>query len=244
MPPKNVETTDDKLNKLAGMMEKLQKSHDSTEALLLDSLKRVDVLEEKSSNHQNKLTAHDQEIFALKNQVNSINIASRSSSVRLMGFPVADDESKLTDGGKAFSNRIYEKVIKPVLNAAKSKGEIASIPTSLGIFESAYRVSRATPGGRPPPIVVTFSSKPIRLAVLRNKKGNIPIYTTSDGTSYKPFIVEDLTAPTYRMLKELQEDDRVFKVWSLEGRLRYTLKNSPTEVHQVKSVFHSIESFI
>jgi hypothetical protein len=56
-------------------------------------------------------------------------------------------------------------------------------------------------------------------------------------------VVEDLTPANYKMLKLLQSREEVSRVWSIEGRLRFTLKNNE-KVFKVKSVFDSVESII
>ena len=46
------------------------------------------------------------------------------------------------------------------------------------------------------------------------------------------------------MLKLLNADERVFRVWSIEGRLRYTLRSVTNTVINVKSVFDPAEKNI
>ena len=239
MPPKASGTSDEKLNQLIAMMQTLQSSHDDTKQLLTDSLKRVTVLEEKVSSLELALASQSKEILSLKIQANNREVASRSSSVRLVGLPVEDDETRSVDGGKSFANRIFETVIKPVLVVAKAKGEISQIPSASNVFESVYRAGKATQGARPPSIIINFMSKQIRLAVLRHKKGNIPSY----GETH-PFIGEDLTAPTHKLLKKLKEDERVFRVWSIERRLRYPLRDDTSTVLSVKSVFDPVSAIL
>ena len=239
MPPKG--TSDDKLNQVISMLQTLQTSHDDMKQLLEDSLARVVVLEEKVVTLGSRLDRQEKEILDLKNLVNNREIASRSSAVRLVGLPVEDDESRAVDGGRAFLNRVFERIVKPVLEAAKAKGDIPQVPTPANTIESVYRVGRPIACARPPSIIINFVNKQLRLAVLRHKKGNIPSYGSDQ---IRPFIGEDLTAPTSRMMKLLNADERVFRVWSIEGRLRFTLRSDNTTVHTVKSVFDPLNSII
>ena len=57
-------------------------------------------------------------------------------------------------------------------------------------------------------------------------------------------MVEDLTPANHTMLKDLQNDDRVSKVWSVDGRIRFVLSGDDQSVKKVKSVFDSPESAI
>jgi hypothetical protein len=56
-------------------------------------------------------------------------------------------------------------------------------------------------------------------------------------------MVEDLTQANYKMLKQLQEREEVSRVWTIEGRLRFVLKNNE-KIFKVKSVFDPVDSII
>jgi hypothetical protein len=45
-------------------------------------------------------------------------------------------------------------------------------------------------------------------------------------------------------LKDLQNDERVEKVWSVDGRIRFVLSGEDQSVKRVKSIFDSIENII
>ena len=57
-------------------------------------------------------------------------------------------------------------------------------------------------------------------------------------------MVEDLTSPTYSLLKELQDHSGVAKAWTIEGRIRFTRVDKPNEIIKIKSVFTHIEKII
>ncbi len=114
----------------------------------------------------------------LKNYVNFNNQLLRGSSIRLLGFPMADEEVGATDGGKALAGRIYDKIIKPILVAAKTKG---AIPNCGNTIDKCNRAGRASSDkSKPPPVVIKLCSKQIRLAILRNKKASVPAPSTAD----------------------------------------------------------------
>jgi hypothetical protein len=100
---------------------------------------------------------------------------------------------------------------------------------------------------KPPPIVITFSSSQTRLAVLRHKRNNLPAPSDDEKRAgIKSYVLaEDLTSPTFRMLKLLHSDERINKAWSTEGRLYFILRNDTNNtIHRVKSVFLPIEKII
>jgi hypothetical protein len=58
-------------------------------------------------------------------------------------------------------------------------------------------------------------------------------------------IVEDLTRDALKLLKALADDERISKVWSIEGSIRFIRSNDKTNtVIRIKSVYDSVESII
>jgi hypothetical protein len=236
---------DAKIDELMSLVRGQSKALEETKAMLAESLGRVSKLEEQVSSLQLRVDSQDKEILHLKDSANFISQQSKASSIRLLGFPVTEDEKASTDGGRSLSTRIYDKVLKPVLAVAKAKGDLSSVPTLTNTISNIYRAGRIS-GPRPPPIVITFSNSQTRLAVLRHKKNNVPPPSDDEKRNgIKSYLlVEDLTSPTFRMLKTLQADERVCKAWSADGRLKFTLHSDPNTIHRVKSVFLPIEKII
>jgi hypothetical protein len=172
----------------------------------------VTKLEEQVTSQQNQIDTQSKEILQLKDSVNFRNQQSRANSIRLLGFPVTDDEKVSTDGTKYLSIRVYDKILKPVLTSAKAKGDLSTVPTMPNTIASIYRAGKLN-SPKPPLIVITFSSSQTRLAVLRHKRNNLP--TPSDdekrGGIKSYILAEDLTSPTFRMLKLLHTSERINK---------------------------------
>jgi hypothetical protein len=227
-------------------------------SLLLKQTKQLTLYEEKitSLEKENKslrssVNVLSKEVHNLKTSANHREQQTRGCSVRLLGLSMAEDEQGSTDGGKALATRIYEKILKPILIAAttatasRTKG---AVPGCASIIEDCYRVGR--PGAdrsKPPPVVIRFCSKQIRLTILRFKKAAMPAPPAADiAAGIKRYIVvEDLTRDSHRMLKSLGEDARVDKVWTIDGTIRFTLANDATHsVKRVKSVYDSIDAVI
>jgi hypothetical protein len=96
------------------------------------------------------------------------------------------------------------------------------------------------------PLIMKFINKNTRLAVLRNKRTNTPAPADSERSEFaKRFsIVEDLTTPSYKLLRMLQDYERVSKVWTVEGRFRLVLTANPNNIIKLKSVFEPIEKIL
>jgi hypothetical protein len=206
--------------------------------MLADSQAKVSKLE-------TKVATLEKEVKRLKETSNDREQAAKSRTVRLFGYATSDEETRTTDSGKSFNNKLYDCIIKPCLNAAKTNGDIQSTPQFSTAVEKIYRAGKSANPGRPAPIIITFTSETYRLAVLRNKKSALPAPSTSerDAGIRRYLVVEDLTPANYTMLKSLQQREEVDKAWTIEGKIPYTMRGNST-VRKVKSVFDSVENIL
>jgi hypothetical protein len=95
----------------------------------------------------------------------------------------------------------------------------------------------------PPPIIITLISSNVKIAILTNKKGNIPL--PPPGGSKRISLNEDLTADTFSLLKSLREDKRVDRAWSVDGNIKYIRANdSDNIIHRVKSVYDPLDKIL
>jgi hypothetical protein len=133
---------------------------------------KINALETENKKLNSNINTLNREVYSLKNSMNSREQQMRGCSVRLFGLPMSEEETGATDGGKALAARIYDKILKPILVAAKSKGPV---PGCASVVEECYRAGRPGPDkGKPPPVVIKFTSRLIRLTILRTKKAGMP----------------------------------------------------------------------
>lgn len=233
-------TVDQKLDTLMASMATLLKGQET----ITHILNKVNAIEAKVDTHDSDIALLKKEIRILKDFSNNQDLESRSTAVRIFNFPQPEGETNL-------SNKIYDRIIKPVLLAAKEGGEISSVPTVHNCIECAFRVGRPTfhQDGKPkspPPVLVRFVNKRLRLAVLLYKKNNIP--STNDAEKAagcrRFVIVEDLSSSTFKKMKELGADERVDRTWTSGGQIRFVLKGEDKAVRLVKSPFDSIDHII
>jgi hypothetical protein len=121
-----------------------------TKTRLAESLGRVSKLEEQVTSQQKQIDVQNKEILQLQDSVNFLNQQTRATSIRLLGFPVTDDEKMTTDGTKSLSTRVYEKILKPVLTIAKAKGDLSTVPTMPNTIANIYRAGKLN-SPKPPP---------------------------------------------------------------------------------------------
>jgi hypothetical protein len=202
-----------------------------------------------------KMSAMQEEISSIKNTANARDQQQRMKSIKLAGLPISDDETNAQDTEKYLGKRVYDKILVPILTAARENDEIETIPTLAKTIEEIRRVKAWSPPpsnvpglstkktSTPPVIIIKLCSPQIRLAILRFKKDNTPAPSSADRTAGCKgfFISEDITPPTAKLLKDLNADERVDRAWTVEGRIRFTrVGDKERRVFKVKSVYDPI----
>ena len=85
----------------------------------------------------------------------------------------------------------------------------------------------------------------MKTASFRAKKEALPFPTEEEKTAgLKRFMLaEDLTPASFNFLRELREDSRVERAWTVDGRIRYTrVGDKDSYVHKITSIFDPIDS--
>ena len=179
------------------------------------------------------------ELRAVKNTLNYREQQLRGNTVRLFNFPHSQDDAA------GLQARVYDRIVRPLLSAAKAAGDLASVPQAHNAFEACYRAfSQEEPseGSPPAPVVIRFVSKALKIAVLKNRRQHLP--EPSEGerrAGVKRFVlVEDLTPPAHKLLKVMQADSRTDKVWSVNGQICFSVPNKKG-FKKVRSVFDSLD---
>ena len=210
-----------------------------------DTNAKFAALETKVTILESEVTTLKKELRTVKESINRSELASRNLSVRILGLPVTEDETSAS-----IRKLAYDKIFKPILTAAKDKNRISSIPQLNTIIEDAYRLANAAKDAQgrtlPAPIIIKLKDKATRTIIFQNKKDNIPSPSAAEAAAgVKQYIlVEDLTLPTLKKLKELREDDRVSRAWTTEGAIRYILVATPEVVRKCPGAFAPLSEFI
>jgi hypothetical protein len=207
-----------------------------------------------------RLDALQQELVSVKISANNRDQLLRMKSIKLSGLPVSKEEKNSSDPEKFLAKRVYDKILLPILSAAKEDGALDTVPTLAKTIDEIRRInlwtlssaSSSVPGlttkeKAPPLVIITLCTHPIRLAILRYKKENIPSPSSVDrslGTKGF-FISEDVTPPTAKLLRDLVSDERVDRAWTVEGRIRYIRAGDKNRrIYKVKSVFDPVSSIL
>ncbi len=161
----DVLTDSQKLDFLVNAVASLPKIEASLSAMVA----RVSTLEATVASLQKDVASLRSEVHDLKNRDNIREQERRHLSLRLMNFPGSDSETGL---GK----KVYDKLLKPILTTANSKGELPTTPQLGTVVVEIHRAGKfaAGAGKPPPPIIIRLASEAVRIAILKNKKSSTP----------------------------------------------------------------------
>lgn len=148
----------------------------------------------------------NKQVYDLQNTVNLREQQLRAKTVRITGFPYTEEEKASTDP-KYLTKKIHEKLLSPIYNFAKSSGQIERAPTNTTAIESCFRVrasSALTGTARPPPIILKFTTEPMKPHIMKNKRLHMPMPSKEEkDIGIQRFtIVDDLTPPAYKKLRD------------------------------------------
>ena len=205
--------------------------------------KRLENLEEL----QRGLKSVTIEVDNIRMKQNDIEQESKACLIRINGLSVVEADIKELGYEKAIMKKAYDKVIKPILTAAKNSGDIDSVPVLLNVLEQGMMVGKGVKDkqGRmlPPTICVRFINRYTRNTVVRLKKDHMPSPTAAEKAAgvQKYSITEDLTVVTAKKLKEIRDSGEVDKAWTIDGRIRYIRSGDPNVVCKLPSSFTPLE---
>ena len=240
-------SSDEKLDLILEQLKALGPMQD----LLLDLKQSVSVVREEVKAVQHELGAHEDRLSALERDMKSQKDLSnqqqqqlRSLTVRLLNLPVIPGEKD--DNNAGLKARVYERVLKPLLVAAKASKTLSTLPQLSSVLEACFRPfnTTAAASGPPPPIIIKLTSRAIKLALMKHRK-ELPKPTaeeTSAGIT-KFVLVEDLTPDTHKAFVAVSKSSKTGKVWTQDGVIRY-VRTGQTTVQSVKSVYDPIEKIL
>ena len=227
---------------------------DSRLEFICGKLEQMNVLDAKLTNLQQENTALRQEvsslrveiekkddhITALTDQVNRLDQAARSTSVRIFGLDVTTTTSS-TDLRAA----VYTNIIQPILETAKESGDIPSsaLPHPHLLIDNVFVLP--TKKNTPPPVILKLSSQYLRNLIFAHKKTALPklLDLATNKQRNKFSIYEDLSPGNYAVFRSFADDQRVRSVWSYGGQVRFKVHDSE-QFFKVRSINDTFDSLV
>jgi hypothetical protein len=209
---------------------------------------KVEAIEQKLAaveQLQKNVNVISSEVSQMREKVNRIEQASRACVVRVAGLAVSDSDMQQHGFEKAIIKRVYDRIVKLILSVAKNNGVIDSVPTMLNVIKQGYVVSKESKdklGRQQPPILaVRFTNRFLRNTVMRLRREHMPAPSDAERAAgvTRYYVNEDLTSDTAQV-KELRSSDLVERVWTIDGRIRFT-KPGDTTIIKLGSPFMSLE---
>jgi hypothetical protein len=187
------------------------------------------------------------EVSYIKETLNRVDQDSKACIIRVSGLSISDTEMNQHGFEKAIIKKVYDRVVKPILSVAKNNGDIDSVPNMLNVLEQGYIANR---GGKdkqgrplPPVLAVRFTNRFLRNTVMRLRRDNMPSPSDAERAAgiSRYYINEDLTPETAKKVKELRNCEQVERVWTIDGRIRFTKVGDSNSIIKLSSPFISVE---
>jgi vacuolar-type H+-ATPase subunit I/STV1 len=196
---------------------------------------------------QTKVNSLEKDVNNIKTIVNNVDQDARACVIRVSGLSVSDADMEQHGYEKAIIKRVYDRIVKPILNVAKNNSIIDSVPTMLNVIEQGYIASKSVidKQGRtlPPVLAVRFTNRFLRNTVLRLRRENMPSPSDAEKAAgvTRYYINEDLTSDVARKAKELRGSSLVERVWTVDGKIRFVLISDKNTVIRLSSPYISLE---
>jgi hypothetical protein len=217
-------------NKLTSLMEEVRN--------LNSALSQV-----KNENKQLKETVQQQseEIADLRNEINARELHARSWSIRVVNLPIPSGQET---NNRVVMDTVYKELVAPILEGARAKGDITTIPPCDNILEIAHIL----PGkAAKRPVIVRFHSRYWRSLLFKHRREFAPREdsTTTSGRPPRmryPFF-EDLTRASFKQLKTIQADERVVSAWTVSGVIRFKVDGDDS-INKVSTIYDTVDDII
>jgi len=220
-----------KLEMLCGLLPKVEEIDPKIQSLMTENAAlRQDVI------------ARDAKIDQLTNQVNKLDQAARSTSLRILGLPIF-----AATPPSAIPEIVFREIIRPCLESAISKGEISdqlsAFPPYL-IIANVFSLP-AKKDNPSCPVILKLSSEFVRNIIFRHKKDALPKITdlNSHRVRNKFSVFEDLSPSNHTIFRLFAEDPRVKSAWTYSGQVRFKTHESET-IYKVKSAADTFDSIV
>ncbi len=241
-----LDSLEDKIDNISTKLNTLTAEVDSLKTKVNSNTTDITDMKEELTKVQTEMNLYKQEVWKLKSTNNAREQRLRASTVRIFNIPVNAGES--LENFKPLSTKVYDRILRPALVAAKTAGDIGTVPQIQTAVEACFRAFTQTDPAAstltPPPVIVRLSTTTLKWAVMKHRR-NIPPPPDSekDAGIRRYVLVEDLTPDAHKLLKQLQADSRTDKVWSVNGQIFFS-RPGVSGATKVKSVFSTLETIL
>jgi hypothetical protein len=228
---------------LESIVEQLQKANqrlddqeehfNKLEAMLNANMQENKVLKEQLLNKDN-------DIKLLKTKINDVEMHQRSYNIRVFNMELDGD----VNNTRNVKQQVYDKLLRPVLDGAVSKGRMTSVPSADQLLEMAHIL----PGkeGKTKPIICRFYDRYYRTTFLQLRKEFAPKSTTSPANRNAAYLYpayEDMSSDMFKKMREISSNAAVKSCWAAGGILRFKLEDNDA-IFRVHCIYDTVEKIV
>ena len=229
---------------MTGSLSKMSEAMETMRTQLAMRDKQVELLTKESKLQR-------EEINDLKFQLNVMQQGERSCNLRVLGLNIPTEDITALGQSRATMKKVYDRLLKPILTAAKAKNAIDTIPKFDNVLASAHLAGKPTRDAQgrtmPAPIIIKFFSPELRTVILKHKKASLPAPLDSERAAgvRKFLLAEDLTKANLDVFKRLIAHKRIGTVWTIGGCARFVLAEDENKhVYRASSPYLSVDEIL
>lgn len=209
-------------------------------------------LREEVNRKEKQLDDMQSTVNGLETRLNNLEQHHRGWSARVMNIPVSEEEEK---NPTAMIHKVFHLALRPILEGAVQIGKLQSLPAAEQVLEVAH----VLPGkpGAVKPIIMRFFSRNIRNLIFQLKRDFASREEPSQGAvtrrsganadgryegkgRFRYPLYDDLTKANLSKMKAIAADSRVQSCWTVNGQIRFRLKDSDA-VRKVVSILDPLD---
>jgi hypothetical protein len=228
---------------LENILEQLQKANqrldDQEERFTkLEAMLNANMLENTVLKEQ--LLNKDNDIKLLKSKINDVEMHQRSYNIRVFNMELDGN----TNNTRNVKQQVYDKLLRPVLDGAVTKGRLDSVPPADQLLETAHIL----PGkeGKTKPIICRFYDRFYRTTFLQLRREFAPkstSTTTNRNAAYLYPTYEDMSSDMFKKMREINNNAAVKSCWAAGGILRFKLEDSDN-IYRVHCIYDPVEKIV
>jgi len=204
-------------------------------------------------------------VNSLEIRLNNLEQHHRGWGARVLNIPTTEAEEA---DPEAMISKVYTLALRPLLEGAVKTGRLKELPSAEQVLEVAH-VLPGKPG-LPKPIIMRFYNRNVRNLCFqlkkefaerepprgpggqqqqqqgggsRSRRGGEQVEGDSGQGGvgrYRYPLYDDLTKANLAKMRAISQDDRVLACWSVNGQLRFKLKESNV-IKKVQSILDPLD---
>ncbi len=207
-----------------------------------------------------QLNDMQQSVSGMEARLNNLEQHHRGWGARVLNIPLNQAEESDTT---ATIEKVFNLALRPILEGAVRAGKLAALPLAAQVLEMAH----VLPGkpGLPKPIIMRFFSRSIRNMCFQFKRDHAErepeVGGGADGRRsggsgrgsgggeaerrgrFRFPLYDDLTKLNLTKMRSISQDERVQACWTVNGSIRFKLKDSDS-VRKVVSITDPLDMIL